>query len=375
MQAFLQGHYQTMWSLLSPQVQALWPRESSYAAYWPTRFHDYTLKAFNQGKISLKTQWTDPETMIQYNNVVQIPISLQLDPTFTIQQWPQAPPEDFHPQQAFHNLPLILQQVSGRWLVLDGGPADLEAPILPPQHAARQSIQVPILMYHYIITPPTNNVLEEHLTVAPTLFSQEMDYLKSHGYSTITYNQLFDALYYGGPLPSRPIILTFDDGQENNYQVAFPILKAHGFSGMFFIITGKIGWQGQMAWSQLRQMLADGMQMGSHTVHHVDLNVTYLDSPALAQQEMQQSQLTLEQGLGIPIQQFCYPSGEPFHNGSLYVQQQIVSMLSADGYVSGTTDPGATGTWQSSQLPFELLRVRVDGQESVQEFIANLPWR
>jgi hypothetical protein len=250
MQAFLQGHYQTMWPLLSPQVQAQWPSESAYAAYWPTRFRDYTLKGFSQGKVSMLAQWTDPETMIQYNNVVQIPISLQLDPAFTAQQWPQAPPEDLHPQQAFHNLPLIVQQVSGRWLVLDGGPADLEAPILPPQHAVKQSVQVPILMYHYITTPPTNNELEEHLTVAPALFSQEMDYLKSHGYSTITYNQLFDALYYGGPLPSRPIVLTFDDGQENNYQVAFPILQAHGFSGMFFIITGKIGWQGQMSWPQ-----------------------------------------------------------------------------------------------------------------------------
>src|SRR6516164_4582157 len=106
-----------------------------------------------------------------------------------------------------------------------------------------------------------------------------------------------------------------------------------------------------MSWLQLRQMQAGGMQIGSHTIHHVDLNAMYLDSPVLAQHEMQQSQMTLEQGLRIPIQQFCYPSGEPFHYGSVYVQHQIVSMLAADGYVGGTTDPGATGTWQSSQLP------------------------
>ena len=58
----------------------------------------------------------------------------------------------------------------------------------------------------------------------------------------------------------------------------------------------------------------------------------------------------------------------------MYVQHQIVSMLAADGYVGGTTDPGATGTWQSSQLPFELLRVRVDGRESLLKFIYSLPW-
>jgi peptidoglycan/xylan/chitin deacetylase (PgdA/CDA1 family) len=374
MHAFLQGHYQTMWSLLSPQVQALWPSETAYTFYWPARFRGYTLTGFTQGKMSTLPHWTDPETMIHYKEVVKIPLSLQLTPTFTAQQWPQAPPEALHPQQVFQNLPFIVQRTSSRWLVLEGGPADLEVPILPPMNPAKRSVQVPILMYHHITDAPTYNVLDESLTVVPTLFSQQMEYLKSHNYHTITYNQLFDAFYYGGPLPSRPIILTFDDGHEDNYQFAFPILQAHGFSGMFFIITGEIGWQGQMSLPQLRQMLVDGMQIGSHTIHHVDLNVTYLDSPTLAQHEIQQSQLTLEQSLRIPIQQFCYPNGEPFHYGSVYVQQQIVTMLAADGYVGGTTDPGAMGTWQSSQLPFELLRVRVDGRKSLPDFISSLPW-
>jgi peptidoglycan/xylan/chitin deacetylase (PgdA/CDA1 family) len=374
MYAFLQGHYHTMWSLLSPQVQALWPSETTYAIYWETRFRGYTLTGFTQGKMSMLQHWTDPETMIHYTDVVKIPLSLQLAPTFTVKQWPQAPPEDLHPQQVFQNLPFIVQRTSSRWLVLEGGPADLEAPILPPMNPVKRSIQVPILMYHHITTAPTYNVLDESLTVVPSLFTQQMDYLKSRNYHTITYNQFFDALYYSGPLPTRPILLTFDDGHEDNHQFAFPILQAHSFSGMFFIITGKIGWQGQMSWLQLRQMQAGGMQIGSHTIHHVDLNAMYLDSPVLAQHEMQQSQMTLEQGLRIPIQQFCYPSGEPFHYGSVYVQHQIVSMLAADGYVGGTTDPGATGTWQSSQLPFELLRVRVDGRESLLKFIYSLPW-
>ncbi len=140
------------------------------------------------------------------------------------------------------------------WLVLDGGPADLEAPILPPLHPKPVQVHVPIMMYHYISPAPTHDLLMLTLTVTPTLFAQQLDYLKQQGYQTITFNQLFDALYYGGPLPKKPIILTFDDGYEDVYQFALPILKAHGYSGMFYIITGKVGWQGYMNWNELHSL-------------------------------------------------------------------------------------------------------------------------
>lgn len=88
-----------------------------------------------------------------------------------------------------------------------------------------------------------------------------MDYLELHGYHTITFNQLFNALYYGGPLPARPIMLTFDDGSIDHYQFAYPILQQHHFSGMFYIVTGKVGDDSHMNWSQLAEMLAHGMQV------------------------------------------------------------------------------------------------------------------
>ena len=201
-----------------------------------------------------------------------------------------------------------------------------------------------------------------------------MDYLKQQGYYTITFNQLFDALYYGGPLPHHPIILTFDDGYNDAYQFALPILQAHGYSGMFYIITGKVGWAAYLNWKQIRTMLAAGMQIGSHTVHHVDMGSLLMYSTALAQHELQASQTVLQNHLGIVIQQFCYPSGEPFRHGTLSAQQQIVSLLAADGYIGATTDPGISGTIQHSLSPFVLLRIRVDGRSTQQFFIHTLPW-
>jgi peptidoglycan/xylan/chitin deacetylase (PgdA/CDA1 family) len=381
MTALLDHRYTTMWSLLHPRAQAMWPNESTFTTYWQNRFKDYILQKFVLGDVHWLHHWVNPETMTAYNQVFELPVSLLLAPDLAIQQHPLAPPEDARPRQLYQDLPFIVQKVAGtakgtsvRWLVLNGGPADLEAPILPPLHPTYSMVQVPILMYHHIsnIVPPT--LLGISLTVTPTAFSKQLDYLKQQGYHTITFNQLFDALYYGGPLPRHPIILTFDDGYDDAYNFAFPILQAHGYSGMFYIITGKIGWAAYLNWKQIRALLAGGMQIGSHTVHHVDMGSLVLYSTALAQHELQASQATLQNHLGVAIQQFCYPSGEPFRHGSLAARRQIVTLLAADGYVGGTTDPGMSGIIQNSQTPLALLRIRVDGRSTLQFFIHTLPW-
>jgi peptidoglycan/xylan/chitin deacetylase (PgdA/CDA1 family) len=367
----LQHQYEKMWSLLHSDIQAMWPDQASFVNYWQNRFQAYQLKSFSVGKVSQMTYWINPESMIRYNNVDVLPISLHLENQLPAAQQAQLAPQFQHPDQLFQNLPFIVQKTSGnQWRVLSGGPADLEAPILPPVTPAYRTATVPILMYHHISDAPTTNVLDQSLTVTPTLFSSQLDFLKQQGYHSITLNQLMDALYYGGPLPKKPIILTFDDGYEDAYQFAYPLLKAHGFSGMFYIITGKVGWQGQATWDQLRTMLANGMQMGSHTVHHVDMGDTYQASPALAQQEAQISQSDLQSHLGIPIQHFCYPNGGPFKGNDTALQDAVVNLLAQQGYVSATTDPGPTGITQSSLSTLALLRLRIDGRYSLQQFMA-----
>ena len=292
----------------------MWPNQSAYITYWQNRFKGYTLQKFVLGNAHWLHHWVNPETMTAYNQVLELPVSLLLVPGPAILHHPLAPPEDIHPEQLFQNLPFIVQKVAGsakgtseRWLVLDGGPADLEAPVLPPLQPNYPTIQVPILMYHHISA-----------IVPPTLLG---------------------------------IILTFDDGYDDAYHFALPILQAHGYSGMFYIITGKVGWAAYLNWQQIRTMLADGMQIGSHTVHHVDMGSLVLYSTPLAQYELQASQAALQNHLGIPIQQFCYPSGEPFRHGSLAARRQIVALLAADGYVGATTDPSMSGILQNSQAP------------------------
>jgi Polysaccharide deacetylase len=113
------------------------------------------------------------------------------------------------------------------------------------------------------------------------------------------------------------------------------------------------------------------MQVASHTVNHV--NIGEPPSWTSTQKELLVSKATLEAKLNQPIQFFCYPSGEPFHNDSVYEQQIVLADLFKDGYVSATLDPFLNDSViQNAQIPYQLPRIRVSGGESLQLFTSIL---
>ena len=132
------------------------------------------------------------------------------------------------------------------------------------------------------------------------------------------------------------MILTFDDGYEDAYSDALPALLAHHYRGVFYIITGMIGGN-YMTWRQVRKLAQDGMQVASHTIHHV--NIGQPPAWTSTQNELLVSKETLEAQLKQPIQFFCYPTGEPFHHDPIYEQQAVLADLFKDGYVAATLDP------------------------------------
>lgn len=384
MKALLDQHYYLMWSLLHPQMQRKWPSEQAFEAFWQRRFHEYTLQGFTLGEVQYLPYWIDPETMLRYTLVQEVSISLHLSPKAPA-RYTTLLPEDQQPSQLFHNVPFIVQWYEdlhdgkGSWRVLNGGPGDLEAPILPPIAPVQRTLQVPILLYHHIMpfSPELASASIDYLSLwmlAPETFNAQMTYLEEHGYHTITFNQLFDALYYGGPLPPKPLLLTFDDADADHYLNAYPVLLAHHFSGMFYIPSGFVGRERRMTWPQLQEMLAHGMQIGSHTVRHVDFADLLNISEQMVQQELLQSQRDLQQHLGIVIQQFCYPYGDPFNRGVAWQQRRIVQLLAADSYIGSTTASGMIDSEQQSLNPHQLVRITMYGTESFDSFVAKLPW-
>lgn len=164
---------------------------------------------------------------------------------------------------------------------------------------------IPVLTYHYIRElPGDDDPLGQKLSVAPETFTKQLAYLKSAGYESISFDDLRE-----GKIPTKPIIITFDDGYEDAYQSAFPALQEYGFKGVFYIITGFVGKDLYLTWPQITEMSKNGMVFGSHTVNHPDLTSEKYTSTQIMG-ELEVSKASLERHLGITINDFCYPSGK-----------------------------------------------------------------
>lgn len=210
------------------------------------------------------------------------------------------------------------------------------------------SIHLPILMYHYVDDePPPAGPYADGLTVRTPDFREEMDYLAQNGYRTVLLEDVADALAGGSPLPAGKLVaLTFDDGGLDNYTVAFPLLREHGFVATFFVISGKVGTEGFMSWDQLAEMRAAGMSIQSHTRSHPDL--TGLGAAALSSQ-LEGSRADIEDELGAPVTVLCYPSGS--------YDDAVVAAAGAAGYALAVTTEH--GTELDPAAPLVLPRVRI----------------
>jgi peptidoglycan/xylan/chitin deacetylase (PgdA/CDA1 family) len=166
-----------------------------------------------------------------------------------------------------------------------------------------KSIDLPILVYHHVVPGRSASVL----FVPPEIFEQQLGYLHDNGYHSVSFTELADCLEYGAPLPERPVILSFDDGWENQFQYAFPLLQKYGFSATFFVVTNYLDHQNFMTTDQLKTMIAAGMTIGSHSRSHPPL--PSLGTGPRLKDEIAGSKAWLESQLGVAVDTFAYPYG------------------------------------------------------------------
>lgn len=242
-----------------------------------------------------------------------------------------------------------------------------------PKVLPNLTLRVPILMYHHISSLPPATALNYGLTVTDQNFTQQLAYLQAHGYDPILLSDLFAAMYQHKKLPAKPIVLTFDDGYNDNYTDALPILQRFHFHGEFNIISAYVGItlgvNSYMTWPQLHALVAAGMEIGSHTVDHQDLG---LMTEVQIRHELRDSRYTLQTMLGINVQFLAYPSGEPFASGTVAAQQLVVSLMPQYGYVGALLDGPVSTSVQSARTPFQWSRIRVSGGEGLSAFAASL---
>ena len=154
-----------------------------------------------------------------------------------------------------------------------------------------------ILMYHLIDPLAAPNT---YLYVSAEKFDKDMSYIKNNGYNTIFPNNIFSA-------NKKDIIITFDDGYEDNYTNAFPILKKYGMKATIFLITDKIDTGGMLTRQQIKEMADSGLiEFGSHTKTHN--NLTKL-TPKEIENEFNQSKSTIFDITGQRVYSISYPMG------------------------------------------------------------------
>ena len=177
-------------------------------------------------------------------------------------------------------------------------------------------------------------------------FQEQLDYFKENNYHTISMMDFIRAEKYGEKLPENPIIITFDDGYEDNYTIMLPILEAHGMKATMYMVTNNIGQPDYLTWEELRDMQERGVEIGSHTADHEPLAG---QPKAWQNDQLRLSKLLMEWNGIHTVFSFSYPNGS--------YDEALPELLRQNNYLSAVTGDAGLNTFQTN--PYLMQRVNV----------------
>jgi peptidoglycan/xylan/chitin deacetylase (PgdA/CDA1 family) len=167
-------------------------------------------------------------------------------------------------------------------------------------------MHVPIFEYHRIKLPSGETGYNLSLVTPPDLFQAQMTAMSAAGWHTITMGQLGDDLRLGIQPTPKSFVVTFDDGYEDGFTNAYPILQRHAFVATYFVVGGQIGRAGHLTVAELQTLNAAGCEIGNHTLDHVDLVSLTPDNQV---REILGNSDLIARDIGVWPQSFAYPAG------------------------------------------------------------------
>ena len=234
--------------------------------------------------------------------------------------------------------------------------------------AGAETISVPVLLYHRVADEGPAALSDYR--VRPSAFEEQMRFLRRHGYHTISSADLERHHRERRPMRGRPVLITFDDGYRDFYQVALPILRRFGFTAEVFLPTDLIGgradWDRRhgapaelMSWEEIGIAQQQGVRFGSHLATHAP--ATGLSTEALLR-EAARSRAVLEQRLGYEVRSVALPYGA--------CDERSIRILRLCGFAHiFTTEPGpATLDRRFAPMP----RFAITGQDTIEAFASRL---
>ncbi|MHB2026452.1 MAG: polysaccharide deacetylase family protein [Elusimicrobiota bacterium] len=203
-----------------------------------------------------------------------------------------------------------------------------------------------------------------------------MEYLKRNGYTSLLFSDLIAIKEERRTAPENPVLVTFDDGYANNYELAYPILKTLEMKGNVFLVYETIDrhnswhdpagepWIRMLTWAQIDEMKKSGViEFGSHTMRHRNLPRIPL---AEARWEIFESKKRLEEKLGAPMTSFAYPYG----SGAYVPEVRDLALKAGYRHDFGIKQGISPWPWDPATGPLKRLLIR--GDDSMLDFRLNL---
>jgi peptidoglycan/xylan/chitin deacetylase (PgdA/CDA1 family) len=215
----------------------------------------------------------------------------------------------------------------------------------------RPRYTVPVLMYHSIA-----NVPESTLSVTLENFKKQMQYLEDKGYSVISLEELVDMILVGEKFSRKEVVLTFDDGFEDNYIKAFPVLSKHDMPAIIFLETAHIG-SGDMylSWDQVKVMAKNNIEFGAHT--QTGAYLPSIKESHMLFSEVAQSKSDIESRIGKEVKFFCYPTGG--------FNDRIKEVVQSSGYKAACTTNRGFDRFNTDVYEINRIKVTDSDMESM----------
>jgi len=211
---------------------------------------------------------------------------------------------------------------------------------------------VPILMYHAV-----NNDTSTSLNVKPVNFARQMSFLEDARYNVISLKKFVEGVKAKEKFPSKTVVITFDDGFEDNYLYAFPSLAKHEIPATIFVITDYVGKrEGYLTWDQVILMKNNGIDFGGHTRDNIYL--PSLKSDKELWEQIAGCKEDLKKKANYTAEFFCYPSGG--------FNEQVKNIVKKAGYKGACTTN--RGFDKSNTDVFELNRVKITNSDITKPF-------
>lgn len=228
--------------------------------------------------------------------------------------------------------------------------------------------KLPILIYHRVAPEGSGNM--SRYRVSPAAFEEQLQYLKDSGYYSPDLNDWMISITTHKPLPGLAVVFTFDDGYQDFFEYAWPLLKKYGFKAIVFLVSDYVGKQNAwdkaygeelplMGWKEILELQQQGVEFGSHTATHKPLTSL---SPANIVLEGARSRTELQGSLQKAVKLFAYPYGD--------TDDVVAHLIGACGYTLGFSCECKLSSYNDDTM--RLPRIEIEGSFSLKEFVSKL---